>query len=126
MRALAVAVLCVASCYSQAEAPDLTGGAYNGRYWTRCPEAVKAGIVVGFGSAMQVPSGLPSQLREMFAFRGTVGDLVRAIDGYYRRHEDLRMPIWAVMRIVKLEADGLSESEIGERMVADGMWRATK
>ena len=120
-------LLAVAPVFGQgtnSESPDQTGGIYNGRYWVRCPQAVKAGFVVGFNSAMQMGIAVSAQDRDKFAFKGTVGDLVMALDNYYRREDDLQMPIWVAIRILKLERDGLSQSEIGERLVADGVWHA--
>jgi len=92
------------------DAPDKTAGAYNGRYWVRCPVEVKAGIVVGFNIAMQNPI-ISTESGAKFAADGTVGEMVKTLDNFYRR-EDVQIPIWMAMRLIKLHQDGASESEI--------------
>ncbi len=95
----------------QSQQADKTAGSYNGRYWTRCPTEVKAGIVVGFAIAMHETGVVPAQAREMFDMPGTVGALVSALDEFYRQ-DDVQIPIWLAMRLIKLRQAGASEAEI--------------
>jgi hypothetical protein len=103
-------------------APEKTAGAYNGRYWVRFPDTMKTGFIAGFAEAMEMRLAVFSKKEpEKFRFNGSIGELMKALDAYYRRQDDLGMPIWLAMRIVKLERDGASELEIEAAM--DEYWR---
>jgi|SRR5450432_3616180 len=94
---------------------DETMGAYNGVYWQRCPAAVKAGFVVGFVEGIKV-SDFAAHNREKYAHSGTVGDIVRELDGIYRGPANASMPIWFAMRIAVLKIKGVPESEFDKEL----------
>ena len=101
-------------------APEKTAGAYNGRYWVRFPEAMKTGFIAGFNEAMEMRLAVFSRAEpEKFRFKGTIGDLVKAMDAYYQRQDDLGMPIWLAIRLVKLERDGASGLEYSGPRISD-------
>jgi hypothetical protein len=94
------------------ETADKTAGAYNGRYWVRCPLEVKAGIVVGFNIVIEnVVGAISPEIMEKYAVAGTVGEMMKTLDNFYQR-EDVQIPIWLAVRLIKLNQDGASESEI--------------
>lgn len=111
VRTAAIWLLLVTSLLGQQS--DKTAGAFNGRYWAARTLEVKLGIVVGFVMAIQSTYGIPMETRERYAVEGNVGDLVRGLDTFYR-NEDVQIPIWLAIRLVKLHQAGASDVEIAE------------
>jgi len=97
------------------QAADETMGAYNGVYWQRCPTAVKAGFVVGFVEGIKV-SDFAAHNLEKYAHSGTIGDMVRELDGIYREASNASLPIWFAMRIAVLKIKGVPESEFDKEL----------
>jgi len=123
---VAVALLSCTASITADDPPDMTAGALNGRYWRKLSLMEKAAFVTGFDTAMNVALVVSPENREKFSIRApTYGDAVHMMDSFYRRHDE-KLPIWTAIRMIKLEEDGLSESEIGDRMAADGIWRKVK
>jgi len=120
---IAVALLSCRATITADDPPDMTVGSFNGRYWKKLPVMEKAGFLTGFDSAMSVALVVSAENRAKFSLHApTYGDAVHEVDSFYRQHDE-KLPIWTAIRLIRLEEDGLTESEIGNRMAADGIWR---
>jgi hypothetical protein len=104
-----------------ADAPDRTGGDLNGRFWQALPLLAKAGFSAGFNTATGMNLVVSSKNREDYRIGRTNGDLVRGLDEFYRL-QDVKMPIWIAIRIVKMENDGFSIPEIADKLAQENIW----
>lgn len=109
MRAFAVLLLlAVAPVFGQIPDMEKTDGHFNGRWWREHSELERysylAGLIQGLHAAkpaskaydLVMPTGVPL----------TFGEVIKSIDGIYREPLNGRLPIMAVMQIVKVKAEG--------------------
>ena len=100
-------LLAVAPVFGQIPSTQLTDGAFNGRWWQEHSDLMQrysylAGLLDGLSAAQP-----ESKLYDLVAPKGlTYGEIAKAIDAVYQEPLNCRIPIMAVLQIVKAKAEG--------------------
>jgi hypothetical protein len=110
--------------------PDFTGGFTNGRFWVDMPDVFKSGYVGGYTDSAQMMVGglqsLPLHLLDKeqweraiklhFPAGMTRGEIVEALDEFYREPLNRAIPIANALRVIAGRVQGLDSLWVAKQI----------
>jgi len=111
---LRLGLLLLVALAAQAQQPE--GKLLAGRFWTDTPNAVKIGYMLGLHEYLG--SIHPADGKKYFPPALTMGEMVAAMDQFYKEPENMPIPLLFSQVAVTLKANGASDAEVSKLVSA--------